>query len=101
MDSRGRCSKRSHVPSTCEGNDPSILADLVVFEFFAVNKEKKPLNTVTKCGVRVITDANGGASCNMSQPFPSLGYLQESFDSEMEEVLRVIFDILDKNDRNL
>ncbi|KAL0763835.1 hypothetical protein Bca101_079986 [Brassica carinata] len=97
------CDLNMH-PSNCEGNDPYILADLVVFEFFAVNKEKKPLNescTVTKCGVRVITDANGGASCNMSQPFPSLGYLQESFDSEMEEVLRVIFDILDKNDRNL
>uniref|UniRef100_M4D5A8 TIR domain-containing protein n=1 Tax=Brassica campestris TaxID=3711 RepID=M4D5A8_BRACM len=81
--------------STCEGNDPGILADLVVFEFFTVNKQKKPLDescTVKKCGVHVITAANGDASCNMTQ---------ESFGNEVEEELRVVFDVLDKNDRTL
>ncbi|KAH0940601.1 hypothetical protein HID58_000238 [Brassica napus] len=81
--------------STCEGNDPGILADLVVFEFFTVNKQKKPLDescTVKKCGVHVITAVNGDASCNMTQ---------ESFGNEVEEELRVVFDVLDKNDRTL
>ncbi|KAJ4913869.1 Disease resistance protein (TIR-NBS-LRR class) [Raphanus sativus] len=90
--------------STCEENDPSILADLVVFEFFTVNKQKKPLDescTVKKCGVHVITAANGDVSSNMTQPFPSTGYRQESFDTKVEEELRVIFDVLDKKDRTL
>ncbi|XP_056859891.1 disease resistance protein RRS1B isoform X2 [Raphanus sativus] len=90
--------------STCEENDPSILADLVVFEFFTVNKQKKPLDescTVKKCGVHVITAANGDVSSNMTQPFPSSGYRQESFDTKVEEELRVIFDVLDKKDRTL
>lgn len=90
--------------STCEENDPSILADLVVFEFFTVNKQKKPLDescAVMKCGVHVITAAHGDSSCNMTQPFPSSGYLQETFDNEVEEELRVVFDVLDENDRTL
>ncbi|KAJ0252249.1 ADP-ribosyl cyclase/cyclic ADP-ribose hydrolase [Hirschfeldia incana] len=91
--------------STCGETDPGILADLVVFEFVTVNKQKKPLDescTVTKCGVHVITAANGDASCSMTQqPFPSSGYLQETSDNKVEEELRVVFDVLDKNDRTL
>ncbi|EFH41521.1 hypothetical protein ARALYDRAFT_916973 [Arabidopsis lyrata subsp. lyrata] len=45
-------------PSTGEGNDPDIWADLVVFEFFPVNQQTNCLNDscrVTRCGVYVIT----------------------------------------------
>nr|BBB21220.1 SSB1A [Arabidopsis thaliana] len=89
--------------TACEGNDSSILADLVVFEFFTVNKQKKLLDgscAVTRCGVHVFTAANEDTSSSMTKPFSSSDYLQEIFDNEVEE-LRVIYDGLDENDRNL
>lgn len=89
-------------PSICEGNDPSILADLVVFEFFTVDKQEKLLDescTVTKCGVHVITAANGDASSSMTQPFSSRDYWRRA--NVAEEVLRVNYDGLEENDKNL
>lgn len=97
------CDLNMH-PSSCEGHDPSILADLVVFEFYTVHNQKKFLDescTVTKCGVYVITAANQDTSPNATQSFSSLDYLQELTDNEVRDVLRVIHDSLDENERTL
>ncbi|KAG7604975.1 WRKY domain [Arabidopsis thaliana x Arabidopsis arenosa] len=78
-------------PDTDEGNDPDIWADLVVFEFFPVNKQRKPLNdscTVTRCGVRLITAVNCNTSIENISPVLSLDPMEVS-GNEDEEVLRV------------
>ncbi|CAH8366202.1 unnamed protein product [Eruca vesicaria subsp. sativa] len=62
-------------PSTNEGNDPDIFADLVVFEFLPVNKQKKRLDdtcTVTRCGVYVITAPTANTSLEDISPVLSL-----------------------------
>uniref|UniRef100_A0A0D3BK19 RING-type E3 ubiquitin transferase n=1 Tax=Brassica oleracea var. oleracea TaxID=109376 RepID=A0A0D3BK19_BRAOL len=87
-------------PSACEENDTGILADLVVFEFFTVNKQKKLLDesfTVTKCGVYVITAADRDTSPNMTPSFSSSDYLQELSDNDA----RNVYDGLDENERTL
>nr|ACP30632.1 disease resistance protein [Brassica rapa subsp. pekinensis] len=84
-------------PGACEENDTGILADLVVFEFFTVNKQKKLLDescTVTKCGVYVITAADRDTSPNMT---PSFDYLQELSDNDA----RNVYDGLDEDERTL
>ncbi|KAG5390138.1 hypothetical protein IGI04_031679, partial [Brassica rapa subsp. trilocularis] len=84
-------------PGACEENDTGILADLVVFEFFTVNKQKKLLDescTVTKCGVYVITAAERDTSPNMT---PSFDYLQELSDNDA----RNVYDGLDEDERTL
>lgn len=87
-------------PSACEENDTGILADLVVFEFFTVNKQKKLLDesfTVTKCGVYVITAADRDTSPNMTPSFSSSDYLQELSDNDA----RNVYDGLDENEKTL
>ncbi|CAA7057301.1 unnamed protein product [Microthlaspi erraticum] len=81
-------------PSTSEGNNPNILVDLVVFEFFPISKQMKLLDdtcTVTRCGVRVITTPTGNTSLEHISAGLSLDPVQFSGD-EVEEVLRVSYD---------
>ncbi|XP_023633914.1 disease resistance protein RRS1 isoform X2 [Capsella rubella] len=97
------CDLNMH-PSSCEGNDHSILADLVVFEFYTVNNQKKFLNescTVTKCGVYVLTAEKKDTSRNASQSLSSLDYMRQVSDNEVRDVVKVIHDSLDENERNL
>ncbi|KAG7540173.1 Toll/interleukin-1 receptor homology (TIR) domain superfamily [Arabidopsis thaliana x Arabidopsis arenosa] len=89
---------------TCEGNDSTILAELVVFEFFTVNKQKGSHDescTVMKCGVYVITAADQDTGPNVTPSFSSSDYLQELSDKETQDVFRVIHDGLDENERTL
>ncbi|CAF2247693.1 unnamed protein product [Brassica napus] len=92
-------------PSTCEENDdPSILAGLLVFEFFTLNKQKRVQDescTVKKCGVHVFTAASEDASPNITRPLPSPNHQQELFYQDVEEVLKVIYDDLDVDNRNV
>ncbi|CAH8278285.1 unnamed protein product [Arabidopsis lyrata] len=88
-------------PSTNEGNDPNIWADLVVFEFFPINKQKKPLDdccTVKRCGVRVITAATGSTSLENILPVLSSNPMKFSGN---EEVWRVNYDGLQEIDKAL
>ncbi|KAG7536353.1 Toll/interleukin-1 receptor homology (TIR) domain [Arabidopsis suecica] len=77
-------------PSTDEGNDPDIYADLVVFEFFTIDKQKKrrldDSCTVKRCGVYAIDAANGDTSLRMSS--------SDSFwhSIKIEENLRTSYD---------
>lgn len=90
-------------PSTGEGNDPHILADLVVFEFFPVNKERKHLDdscTVTRCGVYAIDTATGSTNLKMSSPCSSLNPMEFS-GNDVEEVMRVSYDGLHEIDKAL
>ncbi|KAJ0251093.1 U-box domain-containing protein 5 [Hirschfeldia incana] len=92
-------------PSAYEENDSGILADLVVFEFFTVNNQKKLLDesccTVTKCGVYVITAADRDTSPNVTPSFSSSDYLQEFSDDDARDVSTVIYDGLDENERTI
>ncbi|XP_019088163.1 PREDICTED: LOW QUALITY PROTEIN: probable WRKY transcription factor 16 [Camelina sativa] len=91
------------LPSTDEENDPDIWADLVVFEFFPVNKQTKPLDvsfTVTRCGVRVITAASCNTSLENISPVLSLDAMEVS-GNEGEEVSRVSYDGLQEIDKAL
>lgn len=91
-------------PGCCEGNDSTILAELVVFEFFTVDKQEGSLDEsciVTKCGVYVITAADRDTGPNVTQSFSSSDYLQELSDKETQDVFRVIHDGLDENERTL
>lgn len=92
-------------PSTCEENDdPSILAGLLVFEFYTLNEQKKIIDescTVKKCGVHVFTAASEDASSNITRPLQSPNHQQELFYQEVEEVLRVIYDDLDEKNINV
>ncbi|KAJ4880282.1 Disease resistance protein (TIR-NBS-LRR class) [Raphanus sativus] len=92
-------------PSTCEENDdPSILAGLLVFEFFTLNKQEKILDescTVKKCGVHVFTAASEDASSNITRPITSSNHQHKLFYQEVEQVLRVIYDDLDEKNINV
>ncbi|CAH8366216.1 unnamed protein product, partial [Eruca vesicaria subsp. sativa] len=90
-------------PNTDEGSDPDIWADLVVFEFFPVGKQKKRLDdscTVKRCGVSAIPAAAGNTSHKMSSsgsffdPVEFSGY-------KFKEVLRVRYDGLEEIDKAL
>ncbi|CAH8278275.1 unnamed protein product [Arabidopsis lyrata] len=90
-------------PSTDEGIDPDIWADLVVFEFFPVNNQTRLLGdscTVTRCGVRVITPPNCNTSLEISSSVLSLDPMEVS-GNEGEEVLRVSYDGLQEIDKAL
>ncbi|KAL1212268.1 Disease resistance protein RRS1 [Cardamine amara subsp. amara] len=86
-----------------EINNPDILADLVVFEFFPVNKERKRLDdsfTVTKCGLYVIASATKSTSLKMSSPDSSSDPMEFSVD-DIEEELRVSYNGLQEMDKVL
>ncbi|XP_024010948.1 probable WRKY transcription factor 16 isoform X2 [Eutrema salsugineum] len=90
-------------PSTDEGNDPDILADLVVFEFFPVNKQTKLLDdtcTVTRCGVCVITAPTGNTSLEHISADLSIDPVEFS-DNGVDEVSRVTYDGLQEIDKDL
>ncbi|KAG7532629.1 AAA+ ATPase domain [Arabidopsis thaliana x Arabidopsis arenosa] len=82
-------------PSTSEGKDPDILADLVVFEFFPVNKQRKRLDdscAVKRCGVYVISAETGNTNPKISSPDSS--FVSMDFSGyDVEEVLRVGYDV--------
>ncbi|CAH2046345.1 unnamed protein product [Thlaspi arvense] len=81
-------------PNTGDGNDPNIIADLVVFEFFPVDKQKKCLDdtcTVTRCEVYVITASTGNTSLEHISTVLSLDQLEFS-GNKVEEVLRVSYE---------
>lgn len=62
---------------------PGILADLVVFELFPVNKQGNLVGDsfrVTKCGVYVINDAADSSSLKMPPPVSSLDAVELSDD---------------------
>ncbi|CAN6866913.1 unnamed protein product [Brassica oleracea] len=70
-------------PRTDEGNDPYILADLVVFEFYPVDNQSIRLDysfTVERCGVYVITAATGNTSLESISPVLSLDPVELSDD---------------------
>lgn len=90
-------------PSTGEGNNRDIWADLVVFEFFPINQQTKCLNdrfTVKRCGVRVINGATGNTSLENISPVLSLDPMEVS-GYEVVEVLRVSYDDLQEMDKVL
>ncbi|VVB10063.1 unnamed protein product [Arabis nemorensis] len=87
-------------PSTSTGKDPDILADLIVFEIYPVNKQMELVDescTVTRCGVYVINAANGDTSLDMSQLVLSLDHPKMLSDDEVEEAFRG----LDEKDKTL
>ncbi|KAL0793465.1 hypothetical protein Bca101_064842 [Brassica carinata] len=81
-------------PTTDEGNDPYILADLVVFEFYPVDNQSIRLDysfTVERCGVYAITAATGNTSLESISPVLSLDPVELS-DDETEEALGASYD---------
>lgn len=91
-------------PSIFERDVSDILADLVVFELFLVNKEEKIVGDscrVTKCGVYVINDAAGSSSQNTITPLGSSLDLLGLSDDEVKIKLRVNYDGLQQRDKAL
>ncbi|XP_010494609.1 PREDICTED: probable WRKY transcription factor 16 [Camelina sativa] len=85
-------------PSTSD-----ILANLVVFEFFPVNKEGKRLDdscTVTRCGLYVIASATDNTELRMSSSNSSLDPTEFS-GNDIEEVMRVAYNDLQETDKAL
>ncbi|EFH41519.1 predicted protein [Arabidopsis lyrata subsp. lyrata] len=86
-------------PSTDEGYEPDIFADLVVFEFFPVDRQKKrrvdDSCTVKRCGVSAIDAATGETSLKMSS--------SNSFwhSKKVEEISRTSYDGLQEMDKVL
>ncbi|CAE6219581.1 unnamed protein product [Arabidopsis arenosa] len=83
-------------PGTDEGSEPDIWADLVVFEFFPVNNQTKPLDdscTVTRCGVRVITAVNCNTSIENISPVLSLDPMEVSGNEESKKTDRLVDNI--------
>ena len=81
-------------PTIDEGNDPYILADLVVFEFYPVDNQSIRLDysfTVERCGVYVITAATGNTSLESISPVLSLDPVELS-DDETEKALGASYD---------
>lgn len=90
------------IPSANEGNEPDICADLVVFEFFLVDNQKKPLDdsyTVKRCGVSAIDATTGNSSLESISPDLSLVPMEVYVNKV--EVLRVRYDGLQEIDKVL
>ncbi|KFK31592.1 hypothetical protein AALP_AA6G132500 [Arabis alpina] len=107
----GKAVKKDHMfafcdvnmrPSTDEGSDPDIWADLVVFEFFLVDNEKKLLDDsykVKRCGVSAIDAKTGNKSLESISPVLSLAPM-EVYGNKVE-VLRGRYDGLHEIEKDL
>lgn len=94
--------EKDHMFVFCDVNmrpSTNIFGDLVVFEFFPVNKQKKRLDdtcTVTRCGVYVITAPTGNTSLEDISPVLYLDPMDCSGD-EGEGALKVSYGLVRTN----
>lgn len=85
-------------PTTSQGNEPDVWADLVVFEFFPVDRQKSrrldDICKVKRCGVYAIDAETCNTSLKMSSPV-------EVSSEKVEEVFRVSYDGLQEMNKVL
>ncbi|KAG7616607.1 Toll/interleukin-1 receptor homology (TIR) domain [Arabidopsis thaliana x Arabidopsis arenosa] len=95
---------KMHPSILFEGDVFGILADLVVFEIFPVNKQEMHVGdscTITKCGVYVINDAAGSSSGNTMTPQCSSMDSLKLLDGKGKKRLRVNYAGLKQREKAL